>query len=58
MKEKLQQKKSCFKEKNTGICKIKGASWFFQLVFDSNSGILSPQQKVTEFDGLKQRAGY
>ena len=53
LKENLQQAKSCFKEKNTRICKFKSTSQFFQHAFDSNSGIHSTQQRVREPDDLK-----
>ena len=50
LKENLQQTKSCFREKNTRICKFKSTSRFFQNIFDINSGIRSTQQRVREFD--------
>ena len=53
MKEKSHQNKSCFKGKNTRICKFKSTNRFFQHAFDINSGIPSTQQRVRESDDLK-----
>ena len=53
LKEKSHQTKSCFKGKNTRICKFKSTNRFFQHAFDINSGIPSTQQRVRESDDLK-----
>ena len=47
LKEYLEQKKSCFQEKNTRIRKFKSLSPFFQHASENNSGIHS------SFDDLK-----